>query len=141
MTQKKYLDSNGLRETLQSVNKKIADSANSIFNTQSEWEAASLSVLQGWVSGNTATDPINGRTVNNFDVYLAKDTGTQYYFDSGEWVSFAPDLTNYYTKAQSDERYATPTMVAELIDENKCQPLSSNDINVILASEGFPIVQ
>jgi hypothetical protein len=29
----------------------------------------------------------------------------QYYFDSGAWLPFSPDLTNYYTKGESDARY------------------------------------
>ena len=109
-----FLDNDGLHQVLQSVNHKIADSAKSVFKTDSTWEAASLTVLEEWVSGNTATDSINNRTVNNYDVYLAKDTNAQYYFDSGTWVSFAPDLTDYYTKGESDARYPTMADFAEI---------------------------
>jgi hypothetical protein len=104
---KQFLDTTGLDQVLQSVNQKIADGEKSVFKTDSTWEVASLSVLQGWVSGTAATDSINRRTVNNYDVYLAKDTNAQYYFDSGTWISFAPDLTDYLTQAQSDARYPT----------------------------------
>jgi len=110
-----FLDNSGLTKVLQSVNQKIADGAKSVFKTDSKWEAPSLSVLQGWISGATATDTINSRTVNNYDVYLVKDTNAQYYFDSGAWVSFAPDLTNYFTKEQSDARYPT---IADFADIN-----------------------
>jgi len=110
-----FLDNNGLTKVLQSVNQKIANEAKSVFKTDSKWEAPSLSVLQGWVNGATATDTINSRTVNNYDVYLAKDTNAQYYFDSGAWVSFAPDLTGYFTKEQSDARYPT---IADFTDIN-----------------------
>jgi len=110
----RFLDNPGLTKVLQSVNQKIADGAKSVFKTDSTWEAASLSVLQGWVNGATATDTINSRTVNNYDVYLVKDTNAQYYFDSGSWVSFAPDLTDYFTKEQSDARYPTMADFADL---------------------------
>jgi hypothetical protein len=100
-----FLDTNGLNQVLQSVDRRFAEEAKSVFKTDSTWEAASLLVLQGWISGNTATDPANSRTVNNFDVYLALDTNAQYYFDSGAWLPFTPDLTNYYTKGESDARY------------------------------------
>jgi len=109
-----FLDNTGLTKVLQSVNQKIADGAKSVFKTDSTWEAASLTVLQGWVSGGTARDTINNRNVNNYDVYLAKDTNAQYYFDSGSWVSFAPDLTDYLTKEQSDARYPTIADFAEI---------------------------
>jgi len=112
---KQFLDNAGLNHVLQSVNQKIANEAKSVFRTNSTWEAASLSVLQGWVNGATATYTINSRTVNNYDVYLAKDTNAQYYFDSGSWVSFAPDLTDYFTKEQSDARYPT---IADFADIN-----------------------
>ena len=65
-----FLDNTGLTKVLQSVNQKIADGAKSVFKTDSTWEAASLTVLQGWVSGATARDAINNRNVNNYDVYL-----------------------------------------------------------------------
>jgi hypothetical protein len=111
---KQFLDTTGLDQVLQSVNQKIADGEKSVFKTDSTWEVARLSVLQGWVSGITATDTINHRTVNNYDVYLVKDTNAQYYFDSGTWVSFAPDLTDYLTQAQSDARYPTLGDFAEI---------------------------
>jgi hypothetical protein len=131
---KQFLDTTGLNHVLQSVNQKIADGAKSVFKTESTWEAASLSILQGWVNGATATDTINNRTVNNYDVYLAKNTNAQYYFDSGAWVSFAPDLTDYFTKEQSDARYPTMADVADI------KPLSTADINGVLTAAGFPVV-
>ena len=110
----RFLDNTGLSHVLQSVKQDIADGAKSVFKTDSKWEAASLSVLQGWVTGATATDTKNNRTVNNYDVYLAKDSNAQYYFDSGAWVSFAPDLTDYFTKEQSDARYPTLADFADI---------------------------
>ena len=115
MTQQQFLGVGGLDKTLQSVFREIANRAQSVFKTDSNWEVASLSVLQGWVTGSTATDTINKRTVNNFDVYLVKDTNAQYYFDSGAWIAFSPDLTNYYTKGESDARFPT---IADFADIN-----------------------
>jgi hypothetical protein len=111
---KQFLDTNGLPQVLQSVNQKIADEAKSVFKTDGSWEVPSLAVLQGWVTGTTAADSINKRTVNNYDVYLVKDTNAQYYFDSGSWLPFAPDLTDYFTKDQSDARYPTMGDFAEI---------------------------
>ena len=115
MMTKQFLDTTGLNHVLLSVNQKIVDGAKSVFKTDSTWEVSSLAILQGWVSGATAKDTINNRNVNNYDVYLAKDTNAQYYFDSGSWVSFAPDLTDYLTKGQSDARYPT---IADFADIN-----------------------
>jgi len=99
------LDANGLNQVLQSVDKRIAHEAKSVFKTDSTWEAASLTVLQSWVSGSTARDTINNRIVNNYDVYATPKK--QYYFDSGDWFLFTPDLSDYFTKEQSDARYPT----------------------------------
>jgi len=110
-----YLDNTGLTKVVQSVNQKIAETVQSVFKTDPAWEAPSLAVLQGWVSNNIATDAINNRTVNNYDLYLVLDTNTQYYFDSGSWLSFSPDLTDYYTKNESDARFPT---IADFADIN-----------------------
>jgi len=109
------LDANGLNQVLQSVDRRMAHEAKSVFKTDSTWEAASVSVLQGWVNGVTATDTINDRTVNNYDVYAVKSPKKQYYFDSGDWFLFTPDLTEYFTKEQSDARYPT---IADFADIN-----------------------
>ena len=114
MTSKQFLGTTGLEQILQSVIREIANRAQSVFKTDSNWEVTSLSVLEGWVSGNTATDTINSRTVNNYDVYLVTDTNAQYYFDSGTWLAFAPDLTNYFTKGESDARYPTMADFADI---------------------------
>ena len=110
-----YLSENGLNQVLQSVNQKIAQTAQSVFKTDATWEAASLAVLQSWVSQTTATDAINNRTINNYDVYLALDTRVQYYFDEGEWLLFTPNLNDYYTKGESDARFPT---IADFADIN-----------------------
>ena len=109
-----FLNTGGLSHVLRSINKKMAEEAMSVFKTDSTWEAASLSVLNGWVTGSTATDTVNNRTVNNFDVYLVKDTNAQYYFDSGAWIVFSPDLTKYYTKSESDARFPTMADFADI---------------------------
>jgi len=109
------LDANGLNQVLQSVDRRMAHEAKSVFKTNSTWEAASFSVLQGWVNGATATDTINNRTVNNYDVYAVKSPKKQYYFDSGDWFLFTPDLTDYYTKGEGDSRYPT---IADFADIN-----------------------
>ena len=93
----------------------MAHEAKSVFKTDSTWEAASLSVLQGWVTSGVATDTINNRTVNNYDVYAIKSPKKQYYFDSGDWFLFTPDLTDYYTKGEGDSRYPT---IADFADIN-----------------------
>ena len=59
------LDANGLNQVLQSVDRRIAHETQSLFHNDSLWEAASLSELESWISGNTATDPGNNRTVND----------------------------------------------------------------------------
>jgi len=109
------LDASGLTQVLQSVDKRMAHEAKSVFKTDSTWEVASLSVLQGWVNGATATDTINSRTVNNYDVYAVQSPKKQYYFDSGDWFLFTPDLTEYYTKSEGDSRYPT---IADFADIN-----------------------
>jgi hypothetical protein len=141
-----YLDNDGLRQVLQSVSKRFADSEKSVFKTDSTWEADSLAILQGWISGNTATDPINSRTINNFDVYMTTDSNTQYYFDSGTWFSFAPDMSDYFTKAQSDTRYPSLAEFAALqeqvndIDTESVDALSAADINAALVTADFPAI-
>jgi len=109
------LDVNGLNQVLQSVDRRMAHEAQSVFKTDSTWEAASLSVLQGWVTDGVATDTINNRTVNNYDVYAVRSPKKQYYFDSGDWFLFTPDLTEYYTKSEGDSRYPT---IADFADIN-----------------------
>ena len=59
-------------------------------------------------------DTLN-RTVNNYDVYAVKSPKKQYYFDSGDWFLFTPDLTDYYTKGEGDSRYPT---IADFADIN-----------------------
>ena len=107
------LDVNGLNHVLQSIHQKMAHEARSVFKTDPAWEAPSLTVLRGWVSGATATDTINDRTINNYDVYAVQSPKKQYYFDSGDWFLFTPDLTDYYTKAESDARYANPSVITD----------------------------
>jgi len=109
------LDAHGLNQVLQSVDRRMAHEAKSVFKTDSTWEAASLSVLQGWVTSGVATDTVNNRTVNNYDVYAVKSPKKQYYFDSGDWFLFTPDLTEYYTKSEGDARYPT---IADFADIN-----------------------
>jgi hypothetical protein len=110
-----FLDNDGVRQVLRSVDGRIASEAKSVFKTDSTWEAESLAVLKSWVTGDTATDPINNRTVNNFDVYLVPGKKAQYYFDTGAWLPFTPDLTNYYTKDEGDSRYP---MIGDFADIN-----------------------
>ena len=45
---------------------------------------------------------------------MATDTSSQYYFDSGAWIAFSPDLTNYYTKGESDARFPTMADFADI---------------------------
>ena len=137
---KNYVNTAGLKQVLQSIDQKIASESKSLFNTDEAWEAASLTVLNSWVSGTTATDTINGRVIQNFDVYLVTDTGMQYYFDSGTWVSFTPDLTNYYTKQEADARYPTIAHLQEQIAAVTTTPLTAEQINTILTEVGFPEV-
>jgi hypothetical protein len=47
-------------------------------------------------------------------VYLVTGKKAQYYFDSGAWVSFAPDLTDYYTKGESNARFLTAADFSEI---------------------------
>jgi hypothetical protein len=71
--------------------KEIVAGSSQLFHTAPTWEADSLEVLQTWVQpDDTAYDPINERQVQNFDIYLALDTGVNYYFDSNAWVPLAP---------------------------------------------------
>jgi hypothetical protein len=109
-----FLENNGLKKVLQSIDKRLAHEATSVFKTHPDWDAANLSILEGWVSGETATDTINNRTINNYDVYLVTENNVQYYFDSGVWISFTPDLSNYFTKEQSDTRYPALGDFAEI---------------------------
>ena len=109
------LDASGLNQVLQSVDRRMAHEATSVFKTDSTWEAASFSVLQGWVTSGVATDTINNRTVNNYDVYAVHSPKKQYYFDSGDWFLFTADLTDYYTKSEGDSRYPT---IADFSDIN-----------------------
>ena len=126
---KERLDKTGLKQVLESVNKRITDSSTSTFATDTDWEVASLAVLESWVAGTTAIDTINSRTVNNYDVYLVTDTNTQYYFDSGVWLEFGPkvDLSNYFTKDEATAAFATA-------------PLSKGEIDILLEETGFPVI-
>ena len=129
-----------LDQLLKSIDQKIASESKSLFNTDDAWEAESLAILQGWVSGTIATDSINGRVVNNFDVYLVIDTGMQYYFDSGAWVTFTPDLSNFYNKQEADTRFPTKAYMQEQIAEAMPTPLSKEQLNIILVEARFPAV-
>lgn len=127
MAIKKYVGDARLRQVLQAVNQKIADSVSTVFKTDPAWEAASLAILESWIVNDEATDPINNRTVENYDVYLSLEDSTQYYFDSGVWLAFSPnmDLSNYYTKSEADAEFTT-------------QELSALEVNAALDATGFP---
>lgn len=73
---------------IHTINELIASQEASLYHTNSKWEAASLDALNAYINttAETAHDTINNRDINNFDVYLALDTKTNYYWDSGVWL-------------------------------------------------------
>jgi len=88
----------------------IAAGSTGLFQTDESWEAQDLQELESWVTGGDAFDPINGREINNFDVYMVLDpAGDQYYFDSGAWIPFGVEMANYFTKAEANARFALKT--------------------------------
>jgi hypothetical protein len=73
---------------IHTLNELIASQEESLYHTNSKWEAASLNALNAYINTTTETafDTINNRTINNFDVYLALDESKNYYWDSGVWL-------------------------------------------------------
>ena len=100
--------------TKQETDDAIAQAALALFRTDPAWEAASLAVLESWVDSVlfTAFDPINNRDVENYNIYTTTDDGNQYYFDSGTWFLFGPDISNFYTKSQINSTFETIVNVA-----------------------------
>ena len=166
---KQKLNADGLTQVLNAVNQRLAKYATSVFNTDAVWEADSLATLEGWTTwypGGTAitTDTINGRTVENYDVYLALDVGEQYYYDSGTWIAFTPNMKDYYTKRESDSRFLTQTDFTERMNDElthinasfaqrvthgqldekladiETHALTPEEINIILEETGFPTI-
>ena len=117
---KTKLNETGLQFVLESINKRLANYAASVFNTDPDWEAESLDELQSWINSNPggvyANDPFNNRNVENYDVYYVREGDTQYYYDSGQWIHFTPNMKDYYTKSESDARFITQTDLDSELD-------------------------
>ena len=135
----KFVDLDGLEQSLDAVYAKIKQMMVISFQTQTGWVADSLDQLNDWADGtSTLWDPNNERIINFFDVYFVEDTELQYYWsNSRQWLLFSPDLSKYYDKEESDERFVLHQLLNDAIWFG--QPTVLLPRNVRLVADG-PLV-